>query len=205
MFLQIRLHLSIMDFRLIDLEISLMNGIFEYNEDYGDGTPVIWVDDLYYDTPIKLDGLRKVRVDGNSIKKYQVLAGDLLFTRSSLVREGIGQINIVPELKQSTLFECHTIRARLNKKINPYYVLGLYRSDFGKRELFRRAKTSTMTTIGQEDLSDLPCPLSNIEAQKKYEEIFREHVRVEWKLAESSRQAEHLFQSLLQRAFRGEL
>jgi len=38
------------------------------------------------------------------VDKYEVMAGDILFTRSSLVREGIGQANIVSSLNERTTF-----------------------------------------------------------------------------------------------------
>jgi type I restriction enzyme, S subunit len=102
------------------LEIPLNNGVFEKNEKYGSGTPVIWVDNLYHTISINTSNLRRANLDNKSIQKYEVFEGDLIFTRSSLVREGTGQINIVPQLSEKITFECHTIRARVNKKlVNP--------------------------------------------------------------------------------------
>ena len=50
------------------------------------------------------------------IKKYELHEGDLLFTRSSLVKEGVGQVNIVPRLTIRTTFQCHTIRALVDQR-----------------------------------------------------------------------------------------
>jgi type I restriction enzyme, S subunit len=184
------------------LEIPLANGVFEYNENYGSGAPVIWVDNLYYETPVKLVSLRRANLSEKSIQKYKLEDEDLLFTRSSLVREGIGQINIVRELGEPTLFECHTIRARVKRNIvNPYFVLGLFRSPAGKSEIIKRSNTATMTTISQTDINDLPCPIPPKSLQDKFQELYEKQIKAEKVLSESERQAEHLFQSLLQRAF----
>jgi type I restriction enzyme, S subunit len=186
------------------LEIPLANGVFEYNENYGSGAPVIWVDNLYYETPVKLVSLRRANLSEKSIQKYKLEDEDLLFTRSSLVREGIGQINIVRELGEPTLFECHTIRARVKRNIvNPYFVLGLFRSPAGKSEIIKRSNTATMTTISQTDINDLPCPIPPKSLQDKFQELYEKQIEAEKVLSESERQAEHLFQSLLQDYFNG--
>lgn len=188
------------------LEIPLSNGVFEKNENYGCGTPVIWVDNLYHTTSIDTSKLRRANLDNKSIQKYEVFEGDLLFTRSSLVREGTGQINIVPKLSERTTFECHTIRARVNKKlVNPYYILGLYRSSYGRNLIMQRANTATMTTIGQEGIEELLCPIPPLPLQEKFAQIVQKFERLRTQQRESDRQAEHLFQTLLHRAFRGEL
>lgn len=187
------------------LEKPLSNGLFENNINYGgSGVPVIWVDNLYHTTSIDMSQLRRARLSAEATKKYAVAEGDLLFTRSSLVREGIGQVNIVPELPEPTTYECHTIRARVNRKvINPYYALGLYRSSFGRRLIMGRANTATMTTIGQDGIGELLCPLPPMTLQEQFAQVVRRTERLRGQQREAARQAEHLFQTLLFRAFRG--
>lgn len=45
------------------LEIPLSNGVFEKNENYGSGTPVIWVDNLYHTISIDISNLRRAKLD----------------------------------------------------------------------------------------------------------------------------------------------
>jgi type I restriction enzyme S subunit len=188
------------------LNMPLQNGVFENKDRYGSGIPVIWVDNLYHTISIETDDLRKAELNEKTISKYEVLEDDLLFTRSSLVREGVGQINIVPKLMDRTTFECHIIRARVDKNIvEPHYILGLYRSYFGKNAILRRSNTATMTTIGQESLKELPCPIPPLPLQKQFTKIVQKFERLQSQQREAERQAEHLFQTLLHRAFKGEL
>jgi len=188
------------------LERPLRNGVFVKNDKYGLGTPVIWVDNLYHTISIETERLRRAELSQKEIARFEVFEGDLLFTRSSLVREGVGQVNIVRKLAETTTFECHTIQARVKTDVvDPYYVLALYRSTFGKTAILQKSKTATMTTIGQEDLGEVPCPIPPIDKQHEYARVVQkfEHLRVQQREAE--RQAEHLFQTLLRRTFRGEL
>lgn len=185
------------------LEKPLSNGLFEKNDKYGhEGVPVIWVDNLYHTMTIETDNLRRVQIDKATTEKYRVNTNDLLFTRSSLVREGIGQINIVENLTESTTYECHIIRARVKCSIvNPYYVLGLYRSAFGRREILKRANTATMTTISQEALEQLPCPVPPMKMQEKFAGLARQTESLVLKYRERERQLQVLFDSLLHQAF----
>lgn len=180
----------------------LSNGFFGKSSVYGAGVPIIWVDNLYHTVTINMENLRRARVAAEQVDDYRVIEGDLLFTRSSLVREGIGQINIVPHLPEPALFECHVIRARVDRgKVNPFYVLGLYRSSFGKAQILRRANTATMTTISQSALEQLPCPLPPLPLQQKFAALVERVERLRGVQREALRQAEHLFASLLHRAF----
>lgn len=184
------------------LAIPLSNGSFETNDRYGSGSPVIWVDNLYHTFSIDLTKVRRAQLSKMALRKYEVAEGDLLFTRSSLVREGVGQINIVPKLQEKTAFECHIIRARVDRaKVNPAYILGLYRSYYGRRLIMSRANTATMTTISQAAIEELPCPIPPRELQDKFEEALLRFERLLEGQREAKRQAEHLFQTLLHRAF----
>jgi len=184
------------------LAMPLQNGFFETNDKYGSGTPVVWVDNLYHTISIDTTNLRRVQTDEEAIKKYEVVEGDLLFTRSSLVREGVGQVNIVPELEERTMFESHIIRARVNqKKVNPFFILELFRSNFGRTFIMRGAHTATMTTVQQDTIEELRCPLPPLAHQQKFARVVQQFERLRAQQREAERQAEHLFQTLLHRAF----
>lgn len=184
------------------LDKPLQNGVFENNDNYGSGIPVIWVDNLYHTISIETENLRRVRLDDKTAKKYEVSEGDLLFTRSSLVREGVGQINIVPQLSSRTTFECHIIRARVNRNIvEPHYILGLYRSSFGRNAILKRSNTATMTTVGQEALEELPCPIPPLTLQKRFAKIVQRFEHLQYQQQEAERIAKQVFQTLMHNAF----
>jgi type I restriction enzyme S subunit len=184
----------------------LINGFFAKSDVYSEGVPVVWVDNLYHTMSISTENLRRARMAGPDLEKYEVLEGDLLFTRSSLVAEGVGQINIVPALHERTAFECHIIRARVDRRrLDPSYVLGLYRSTFGKQHIQRQANTATMTTISQGALERLPCPVPPLHLQEQYAKIVRQTERFRSSAERGAAADEELMGTLSQRAFKGEL
>jgi type I restriction enzyme S subunit len=88
--------------------------------------------------------------------KYGVAEGDLFFTRSSLVLEGIAHCNIIRFINEPTLFECHVIRIKPDKtKIIPEFLALQCRSHQARLFLMSRAKHVTMTTISQPELEEL--------------------------------------------------
>lgn len=138
---------------------GLKNGYFKKPEYVGWGYKLINVTDLYQ--PFEIDtnqtDVQRVFATTNDYSKYEVQVGDLFFTRSSLVLEGIAHCNIVLNLPEQTVWECHVVRLRPDKqKICPEY-LGFYCTTHEARLfLMSIAKQVTMTTISQPDIAKLP-------------------------------------------------
>lgn len=60
-----------------------------------------------------------------------------------------------------------------------------------------------MTTISQAALEELPCPLPPLAVQQRFANLVERVERLRAVQREALRQAEHLFASLLDRAFSG--
>lgn len=149
------------------------NGIFRKNDDYGEGIPVFWVEDLFKSHKLEIDNTRKLNPSAKELKKYSLNYGDLLFCRSSLKRDGIGYNNIFLGSNASSLFECHIIRVRLNQKlIDPIFANFLLRTPASRKNIIKHSKTSTMTTIDQNSLLKTKIFLPPINMQKKFSSIF---------------------------------
>ena len=124
------------------------NGVFKKIDEYGTGTPVVWVEELYGGLRVNTSNSRRLRANKDEIERFGLRRGDVLFCRSSLVREGIGQSAYYDGENGDVLFECHVIRFSPNLAlISPEYAAAFFRHPYGKMELMRIAKTATMTTI----------------------------------------------------------
>lgn len=164
----------------------LKNGYFKKPEYVGWGYKLINVSDLYqpYEIDINQKDVQRVYATTNDYSKYEVQVGDLFFTRSSLVLEGIAHCNIVLNLPEPSVWECHVVRLRPDKqKISPEY-LGFYCTTYEARLFFMSiAKQVTMTTISQPDIAKLPvCAPTNINEQKEIAKRLRsidKHIRNE--------------------------
>jgi type I restriction enzyme S subunit len=146
------------------------NGFFKKPEIVGSGYKLINVSEIYQSFGIDTDRDSVGCVDAtpSDLLKYGVMEGDLFFTRSSLVLEGIAHCNIIRTIKESTLFECHVMRIQPDKtKIVPEFLAIECQSHRSRLFLMSRAKHVTMTTVSQPELEELSIPVpSNPEEQQ---------------------------------------
>ena len=183
------------------------NGFFAKKDKYGqEGTPIVWLNNFIDKLYVEQEGLRRSQILAKD-EKYSLEYGDTLFCRSSLTAEGIGKCAIVPkELNEQTLFECHIIRLKFNlKKVIPEYFRFLSDTRYFRANIEKRSKTSTMTTISQDGITDIKIPVPSIELQNEFADkialIEQQKALAKQELQES----EDLFNCLLQKAFKGEL
>lgn len=138
------------------------NGFFKKPELVGSGYKLINVSEIYqpFGIDTNLEKVERVDASPDDLLKYGVDAGDLFFTRSSLVLSGIAHCNIIRTLNEPTIFECHVMRIRPNKEIIVPEFLALFcQSNIARLFLMSRAKHVTMATISQPELEALYVPV----------------------------------------------
>ncbi len=140
---------------------QIQNGCFYEPIRKGKGTPFINVKNLFSERPIELSELELFQATQTELNKFEVRYGDILFTRSSLVPEGIAQCNIfLDKLMKSVTFDSHIIKIRVNSiKVNSLYLNFYCRSQTAKKYFRSNAKLTTMITIDQQMLGNTPIPL----------------------------------------------
>jgi type I restriction enzyme S subunit len=184
-----------------------INGFFAKKEHYVDnGTPIVWITDFINKDYVQMERLRTVNIDEKGISKYKLSYGDALFCRSSLTVEGIGKCSIVPRIiPEEVLFECHIIKINFCEKIVPEYFRFLSNTSYFRGNVMKSAKTSTMTTISQEGITKILIPVPPENIQNKFRERLTA-IQTQKELAKKNLiKSDDLFNSLLQKAFKGEL
>jgi type I restriction enzyme S subunit len=138
------------DKRLFTLsENGFSNGAFNDPKKVGSGYKIINVKDMYIDGTINTDSLTKVALEEKEFLKNRVEYGDIFFTRSSLVKEGIAYSNINLTTNEDLTFDGHLIRMRPKKEIcSPIFLYYNFTTKRVRNQLIVRGKTTTMTTIG---------------------------------------------------------
>src|SRR3989344_5679282 len=140
---------------------ELKNGVNFNRNDFGEGFPIINVDEIKRDTLKNPDN-------------YFVKRGDLLFARSSLKHSGTGQAAMVYDLpKNETVFSGFIIRFRLNddSKINYEFLNYLVRSELYRAYIRKSMDGTTITNINQVFLSNLPVILPPLPEQSAIAKI----------------------------------
>lgn len=151
---------------------SFNNGVFNDPSKVGSGYRLINVKDMYVGSEINVESLTKVELSKEEFAKNKANIGDIFFTRSSLVKEGIAYSNILTVNYDDVTFDGHIIRMIPNVKIIfPKFLAKALKIHNIRRQLVARGKTATMTTIGQEDLSSVKASFPSIPEQQKIAEF----------------------------------
>lgn len=144
------------------------NGAFNDPRKVGSGYRIINVKDMYTDGTISVDNLERVALDEKEFSKNRVEFGDIFFTRSSLVKEGIAFSNVNLTNEDDLTYDGHLIRMQPNKEIcSPLFLYYTFKTRNSRKQFIVRGKTATMTTIGQEDISDVNVPIPQFPEQQK--------------------------------------
>lgn len=149
-------------------ENGLSNGVFNDPLKVGRGYKLINVKDMYVGDVIDVDTLSLLDLDEKVFVKNKVEYGDIFFTRSSLVKSGIAYTNVNLSRNNDITYDGHLIRMRPKQRIvSPKFLAYFFKTDFARRQLIKRGKTTTMTTIGQDDVAEISIVFPTYKEQQK--------------------------------------
>lgn len=130
------------------------NGVFNDPQKVGKGYRLINVKDMYTGDSINIDNLSLVDIGEKEFNNNKVEYGDIFFTRSSLVREGIAYSNVNLSDRHDITFDGHLIRMQPCKTTtDPVFLAYLFKTSSARKQFILGGKTTTMTTIGQSDIA----------------------------------------------------
>jgi type I restriction enzyme S subunit len=183
---------------------SPQNGVFVKSPILGTGTRYINVYDTYQGAVVNVDAVERMELNPKDVGAFAVKSNDLLFVRSSLKREGVGQCCLVEELSEAAVFDCHLIRVSpATELVDPYYLTYYFLSERGRVSLISRSKTTTMTTINQRGLAETMLPIPGLTEQKTISSVLR---TCDAKIAALERESallDELFRALLEELMTG--
>ena len=186
--------------RLIDLSVNgISNGVFNDPKKVGGGYKLINVTEMYQKFGFDEYKLKRISLDEKEFLKNKINYGDILFTRSSLVLEGIAHCNICLSHSDDITYDGHLMRVRPNKSIiDPVFLAYFAIINISRTFFMRMAKQSTMTTIGQEDIAPLPVLVPPLEEQIKIVSIISQMTKQSINLQKKLHQTKSLKKSLMQ-------
>ncbi len=150
------------------ISAPIQNGVFNDPARKGKGCKLINVGDLYNAVPVPSQLLERFDASKDELSRFGVARGDIFFTRSSLTPDGIAHCNVYDcSHHEEVVFDCHIVRVRANKKkIEPFYLFRYCKSYSARKYLVTNAKTTTMTTIDQAVIANLPTVVPPLAEQR---------------------------------------
>lgn len=147
--------------------LEFKNGINADKEAYGKGVKFINVLDILsnnYITAEKIVG--RVDIDDDTLQKYGVNFGDVVFQRSSETREEVGTANVYLDYETVT-FGGFVIRGKKIGDYEPSFMNNLLKSSSARKEITTKSGGSTRYNVGQETLSAVGLRFPKLEEQEK--------------------------------------
>ncbi len=166
--------------------------------------PMLRMNNITYEGTWNLSDLKYVDLEENELPKYLARKGDILFNRTNS-KELVGKSAVFQE-DIPMAFAGYLVRARTNKLAHPDYISGYLNSPHGKATLRHMCKNIVgMANINAQEFQDILIPQPPIEAQLEYVRILNGVRESEKRLRSALMESVALFDSLGQRAFKGEL
>lgn len=184
------------------IAVGPQNGLYKPASAYGSGTPIVRIDAYQSGEVVDFAALKRVRVSPDEIETYGLAAGDFLINRVNS-RSHLGKSTLVPKLSEPTVFESNMMRFRVNESVLvPAYALKFLQTRFFNAQIQKQAKdASNQSSINQSDVEGFAIFLPSLSLQQQFAALVERHEHLRATQREAFRQAEHLFQTLLHRAF----
>ncbi len=156
---------------------------------------------------IDYSDINRIPLEKKEINKYKVDLNDLLFIRVNGNKDYVGRCAIFKDNKEDVYFNDHIMRVKLNEnRLTPCFISRFLNSKFGKMEIKKHIKTSAgQFTISQQGLEKINLYYPPLDLQNKFAQIVEKVEEQKAKNEIATKKLDDLFNSLLQRAFKGEL
>lgn len=186
------------------------NGLYKPSKFYGDGIRIIRIDSFYDGKILNFDELKRIDITEVEKNKWLLQENDILINRVNSI-EYLGKCAHVKTLSEDTVFESNIMRFSVDTMlISPEYLILFLCSTAGIRELRKNAKLAVnQASINQTDVKNcklmLPILAEQHEIVRRVEQLFAYADTIEKQVNNALARVSNLTQSILAKAFRGEL
>lgn len=168
------------------------------------GYPVLGMGNITYGGQVDLNSLSYVELEQKEFQDLRLERGDIIFNRTNST-ELVGK-TAMWNLEMDAVVASYLVKLRLKEDVIPEYFVSLLNSLYFKRLFQERCKKAVgQSNVSPTLLKEFPMPFPPFSLQQKFAHIVHQFDRLRAQQREAERQAEHLFQTLLHRAFRGQL
>lgn len=185
------------------------NGLYLPSDQYGNGTPILRIDDYQIGWHRQRTDLNLVDTGSETIANYALNIGDLVINRVNSMTH-LGKCLLIDEAMTGVLFESNMMRLHLAEHCSVNFVAFYLGSNIGRGRLTTDAKWAVnQASINQQDVRRTPIPLPPLVEQQHIAEVLalqienteRQLAAIHVALKQSTAQR----QNILKAAFSGQL
>lgn len=188
--------------KLEEVCLKITDGTHQSPNFIDDGVPFLFVSNIV-DNEINFKTYRYI-----SIEDYNILTKNTKIEKGDLLLTTVGSYGNPAVVKTSNKFCFQRHIAHLkpyHDKVNVTYLKHVLISPLGKRQIDRYAKGIAQKTLNLKDLKNITIFQPSLSLQNEFATIISEIEQQKSQAEKSLAKSEDLFNSLLQRAFKGEL
>jgi len=182
---------------LVQPDRGVTYGIVQAGPNVPMGVPYIRTGDIIDGEIRQEELLRTTREIADSYQRSEVKFGDLVVS----IRATVGTIGLLPKELDGANLTQGTARIAPGPQLEKHFLLWQIRSAEAQRWISQQVKGSTFLEITLGRLREMPIFVPPLPKQQHFAALVARHERLRARQREALRQAEHLFQSLLHRAF----
>lgn len=149
------------------------NGLSIKFIDDSDGYKIVNMKELFaYPELTDSVEMRRVKLSLNELDRFNLIKGDLLFGRRSLVFEGAGKSTLYNGNDENVIFESSIIRVRTDTtKASPGFLKFFFQSPYGKSKIWAIIAGTAVFGIRSSDLANLKFLIPSLPIQTKIASI----------------------------------
>ena len=186
------------------------NGLYKGKNFYGEGTRIVRIDGFYDGELVPWENMKRLQLEDEEFERWKLNVSDVLVNRVNSI-EYLGKSAFVRDLPEPAVFESNIMRIQLDEvKACPQYIVLFLSSAIGLSRLRENAKRAVnQASINQQDVKNCVVEFPHIEEQKqivqRVEQLCAFADQIEQRVKEAQARIDNLSQSILAKAFRGEL
>ena len=146
---------------------SLKNGMNFSKEAMGVGFPFVNLQNIFGNNVIDVSDLGKAIASDSQLKDYNLLNGDVLFVRSSVKLEGVGEVALVPQTLENTTYSGFIIRFRDEYGLDNNFKRFVFGIESVRNQIMSQATNSANKNISQSVLENLELAIPGESEQQK--------------------------------------
>ncbi len=135
------------------------------------------------------------------LTKSKIFGGEIIMNKIG----SAGQVYFMPYLNRKISLGMNQFGLRFSEQANNVFIYYLLKSNYGASIINKKVQGAVTKTITKEAVRGLLIPLPPLKLQQQFAEIVNKTEALKEKQKQSEQELENLFQSLMQKAFKGEL
>ena len=134
---------------------TLKNGMNFSKEAMGKGYPFVNLQNIFGNNVIDISKLGLAMASSTQLKEYSLQKGDVLFVRSSVKLEGVGEAALVSENLENTTYSGFIIRFHDQAGMDDNFKRFIFRTSSVRQQIMSQATDSANKNISQQVLSNI--------------------------------------------------